>query len=222
MAGEARLIVPVGQRGEREAGILAIAAALFAERGYDKVSMAMVAGAAGLSEGTLYNYFRDKRDLILRVGFLALEKRVAEAERAIEDAPSLRAGLEGLIAVQLRTILDHEESFRIWLREVRAAEAYPDSQARGLFRRYTNLFVRLLERWGIEPGPRGGLTPAIMRDMVFGGAEHIAWTAIVQRRGHELDTDSLAADLASAYLKAFRLDEAAELNGTITEGGDHG
>src|SRR5271154_546068 len=137
MAGEARLIVPVGQRGEREAGILAIAAGLFAERGYDKVSMAMVAGAAGLSEGTLYNYFRDKRDLILRVGFLALEKRVAEAERAIEDAPSLRAGLEGLIAVQLRTILDHEESFRIWLREVRAAEAYPDSQARGLFRRYT-------------------------------------------------------------------------------------
>jgi TetR/AcrR family transcriptional regulator, fatty acid metabolism regulator protein len=207
MKGKSATSVPVGQRGEREAGILATAVTLFAARGHDKVSMAMVASAAGLSEGTLYNYFRDKRDLILRVGFIAFERRVAEAEQAIEHAASLRAGLEELIEIQLRTILDHEESFRIWLREVRAAEAYPDSQARGLFRRYTNLFVRLLERWGIEPGARFGLTPATMRDMVFGGAEHVAWTALVQHRGRDLDTVSMSADLASAYLRAFRLED---------------
>ena len=60
--------VPVGSWGEREDGILDVAETLFQEHGYEAVTMAMVARAAGLSEGTLYNYFADKRDLVVRVG----------------------------------------------------------------------------------------------------------------------------------------------------------
>ena len=42
-----------------------VAAALFAERGYDEVSMAEVARAADVSEQTVYNYFPAKPDLVL-------------------------------------------------------------------------------------------------------------------------------------------------------------
>lgn len=42
-----------------------VAAALFAERGYDAVSMADVARAADVSDQTVYNYFPAKQDLVL-------------------------------------------------------------------------------------------------------------------------------------------------------------
>lgn len=40
---------------------------LFAERGYNKVNMKMVAKEAGIAVGTLYNYFPNKLGLFLSV-----------------------------------------------------------------------------------------------------------------------------------------------------------
>ncbi|MFI5613134.1 TetR/AcrR family transcriptional regulator [Amycolatopsis sp. NPDC051903] len=42
-----------------------VAIGLFAERGFDDVTIAEVAEAADVSEGTVYNYFRTKEDLVL-------------------------------------------------------------------------------------------------------------------------------------------------------------
>ena len=197
--------VPVGRWGERETGILEVARALYAAGGYENVSMASVAAAAGLSEGTLYNYFRNKRDLVLRVSLVDFVDRIAEAERIVAAASSLREGLTGLIAMQLRIIVEAREIYRIWLREVRAAKGYRRSRSRDLLREFSNQLLDLLERFDVEADPVVGLTPAMMRDMVLGGAEQIAFTSIVQRRERELDIPRTAAHLADCYLRAFRL-----------------
>ncbi len=49
----------------RRRQILSAALAVFAERGYGESTMADVAGRAGVSVGTLYNYYRNKRDLLI-------------------------------------------------------------------------------------------------------------------------------------------------------------
>ncbi len=51
-------------RAKRDA-ILAASARLFAERGYDATTTNDVAAAAGVSIGTVYAYFRDKRQIFL-------------------------------------------------------------------------------------------------------------------------------------------------------------
>jgi AcrR family transcriptional regulator len=198
---------PVGTWGEREQAIIEVAWSLYAEKGYENVSMAAVAKAAGLSEGTLYNYFRDKQDLVLRVSGAHFDRHIADAERIVADCASLRDGLEGLISVQLTIILEAREIYRIWLREVRGARNYRQSQARTRLRRLSNLLVALLEDFGVNAEAATGLTRANMRDMVFGGVEHTAFTAIVQRREKEVDVARLAASLTEAYMRAFGLDD---------------
>ena len=100
----------VGAWGEREAGILAVAEDLFLRNGYENTSMAAVAAAAGLSEGTLYNYFRNKNDLVIRSGLAVLERRVEAAQQAVREAGSLREGLERLIALHLSAIIEDDVS----------------------------------------------------------------------------------------------------------------
>lgn len=195
----------VGRWGEREVGILDVARKLFAKDGYDSVSMVAVAKAAGLSEGTLYNYFRDKRDLVIRVGSVNLERRAEAMEQLVDQAPDFATGFELFIAAHLRTIIEGKHIYRIWMREVRSGDTYDASDARAISRRYTNLFIRLLERWRIAVDPKLGLSPAVMRDLVLGGAEHVAWTAIVQGREKGVDIERTAADLTQAYLRAFGL-----------------
>jgi TetR/AcrR family transcriptional regulator, fatty acid metabolism regulator protein len=198
----------VGQWGEREAGILEVAARLYAARGYERVSMADVAAAAGLSEGTLYNYFRDKTDLVVSVGLTSLELNITGAAAITKNAKSLEDGLRQLIAHQLRSMLSAPEMYRIWLREVKAAEGYGKSRARDALRRFSDQFSLFLDRWHPRT-ERLSSNPAMMRDMFYGGIEQIGWTAIVQsaRQGRKepLDVDDVAASLAAAYLAAFGL-----------------
>jgi TetR/AcrR family transcriptional regulator, fatty acid metabolism regulator protein len=197
----------VGQWGAREAGILGVAERLYTVRGYERVSMADVAAAAGLSEGTLYNYFRDKTDLVLSVGLSSLERNIAGAAAITRSAASLEEGLRELIAHQLRDMQAAPEMYRIWLREVKVADGYGKSRARDALRRFSGQFSYFLERWHPDIASLH-LEPAIMRDMFYGGIEQIGWSAIVRRGKQPLDIDAMAAKLTIAYLAAFDLSPA--------------
>jgi TetR/AcrR family transcriptional regulator, fatty acid metabolism regulator protein len=198
---------PVGRWGARDAGILHVATELYAARGYENVTMADVARAAGLSEGTLYNYFRDKQHLVLSVCLAWVERTVEDAERIAVSAAGPREGLKDLITHQLRNMLAEREIYRIWLREVRASPIYEQSEATDLLRRFSNQFARFLGRWGARPAAGSALTAALMRDMLYGGLEQIGRT-VVMHGDARFDVERTAAALADAYLAAFGLEDA--------------
>jgi AcrR family transcriptional regulator len=202
-------VPPVGRWGEREQGIIEVATQLYLQGGYENVTMAAVASAAGLSEGTLYNYFRDKQDLQLRVSLAAFEGHTQAAEKAVAESTSLREGLERLIAIELRLLIRAKELFLVWLREMRTSSGYPQSEARKMLRRFSSQLIRLFEKWKVAPDPALGLSLPMARDIVFGSLEHIVWTARVHRREDQIDVERLSRDLASAYLRAFGLDDGA-------------
>ena len=58
---------------------------LFAVKGYQQVTMKMIAQEAGISVGTIYNYFLNKRDLFLNVFRQSLEQTYAILDKLIED-----------------------------------------------------------------------------------------------------------------------------------------
>lgn len=71
-----------------------VAARLFAEHGYDAVSMSDVATAAGVADQTVYNYFPTKPDLVLDRAADMLERSrrcVAERDPALTPAEALRS-----------------------------------------------------------------------------------------------------------------------------------
>ena len=76
-----------------------------------------------------------------------------------------------------------------------------------MLRRFSSQLIRLFEKWNAAPDPALGLNLPMARDIVFGSLEHIVWTARVQRREDQLDVEKLSRDLASAYLRAFGLDD---------------
>jgi len=49
----------------RKAQILDAAATVFSQKGFERATTREIAAAADVSEGTLYNYFKNKRDLLL-------------------------------------------------------------------------------------------------------------------------------------------------------------
>ncbi|MFE7043503.1 TetR/AcrR family transcriptional regulator [Streptomyces atratus] len=61
--------------------LLTAATELFAERGFDKVSVAEIAEAAEVSKMTVFNYFAGKEDLVLA----PMEEHIGDVARVVRD-----------------------------------------------------------------------------------------------------------------------------------------
>jgi AcrR family transcriptional regulator len=79
------------KKRERRKAISDIAMGLFAERGYDAVTVAEIARAADVSEQTVFNYFPAKEDIVFDEDE-AMRDRLVEAIRSRPDGATLVEG----------------------------------------------------------------------------------------------------------------------------------
>jgi AcrR family transcriptional regulator len=79
------------KKRERRKAISDVAMRLFAERGYDAVTVAEIARAADVSEQTVFNYFPAKEDLVFDEDE-AMRDRLVEAIRDRPDGATLVEG----------------------------------------------------------------------------------------------------------------------------------
>jgi len=72
---------------ERRRQILEAAARVFARKGYHPAKTKEIAGEAGVSEGTLYNYFGSKREILVSLTTLLVTDTLTEvlAQAPVED-----------------------------------------------------------------------------------------------------------------------------------------
>jgi len=174
---------------ERRERIFAAAEGLLCEQGYERVSMAAIAAAAGMSKKTLYLLFRDKEELARSSCIWPEPAPGGEREDA---ADALRA--------TLHLIIDHVLSPRhIHLCRLVITE-------HGTIRELSNAFVEmgieesrsaLVERLrGVPPGRlRLSLPARQMAAMLFGGVcGHRLMTALLTSEAPDMVEAHRAAD----------------------------
>ena len=104
-------------RARREQ-ILGAATRVFAEKGFSRATTREVAREAGISEGTIYNYFEDKDALLM-----AILDKLNETERRAEDfeegmATDFRGFLKGYLRRRMLLIWENREVYRVVLSEM--------------------------------------------------------------------------------------------------------
>lgn len=100
-----------------EQAILEAAETLFAEKGFDAVSMSAIARLANTSKPNIYHHFKNKNELYLAVMKTAVQRSSVLLD-ALEDAPgTFRQHLSDFSAGQLNNILAHHRSTQFILRE---------------------------------------------------------------------------------------------------------
>ena len=74
-------------KADRHQRIVEAAARLFRTQGYDSVKMEAIAAAAEVSIGTIYNYYKNKGDLLVAIVSMEVHEVLAAGERVIADPP---------------------------------------------------------------------------------------------------------------------------------------
>src|SRR5271157_1277432 len=98
--------------------ILDAARKVFAEKGFSDTTMDQVAECAGIAKGTLYLYFRSKRDIYLAALMEGIRSLNEDARRKVEAATGVREKLRAFIETRVRYFEQHRDFFLIYHSEI--------------------------------------------------------------------------------------------------------
>lgn len=185
--------------------ILAAARQLIEEEGAAATSMARIAKLAGVSEATVYKYYESKQDLVNQV---LVDWASPFLERLAHELPhfsGIRAQLT-LIAIRyLRSMEETPKVHRVFYQELRWSN-YRGSPLHKLNHQFTQAVVVAVEAAAKAGELQGEIDPAMVRDMLFGGLEHIAMrTSLI---GRAIDVEQEAARYVDLMLTGMMRTDA--------------
>ncbi len=128
------------QKADRERRILMAAATQFRAGGYRSVRIEDLALAAEVSVGTVYNYYRNKGDILIATVAMEVEEVLASGAAIVSDPP---AGAEAALLALIFGYYDHSLEYlskEMWRRAMALSIEAPETPNG---RRYSALDVRL-------------------------------------------------------------------------------
>ncbi|WP_232495256.1 TetR/AcrR family transcriptional regulator [Novosphingobium kaempferiae] len=183
--------------------ILAAARQLIEEEGAKATSMAKIAKLAGVSEATVYKYYDNKQELVNQVladWATPFVERLTGELRNIDD---LRSQLT-LIAVRfMRSMEETPKLHRVFYQELRWQD-YRGTALHKLNHLFAKSVVDAVQQAKDAGKARADVDPVMIRDMMFGGLEHVAMrTSFI---GRPLDIDAEAKRYVDVLLSGVLSD----------------
>jgi AcrR family transcriptional regulator len=173
---------------ERRRKIIAAATRLFGKQGIARTSLTDIARLSGVPLPSLYDYFKDKQDLVAAVpeeNYLALYAQLA-AERPEGRALPPREQLREIYVQNLEYIRANPDWGRVFFLEIWPSAAIGEARIRRAVDRYGLRYVELI-RSAISSGAYDkGLDPYLAMSMLMGGMCHLTAVWLLYRRPYDL------------------------------------
>ncbi|MGD2126687.1 MAG: TetR/AcrR family transcriptional regulator [Desulfobacteraceae bacterium] len=149
----------------RRAQICRAAEELFAQKGYHKTSIRDIANKSGISIGSLYDYIRNKEDILYLLAKEFYDNLRTEVIKVLEAQHNVVSELEGTLATMLR-VVDRFQEYTLFTyrdskylkREDLIALLEQDSF-------FTGTFTQIIQK-GVRQGIFEALEPEVVANML--------------------------------------------------------
>lgn len=189
-------------RERRVADIMSAAREVFRERGYEDASMSDIAERANVVEGSIYRYFENKRDLLVKVIEAWYEEMLTDYERHLAAIKGTRNRLHFMVWRHLRTLHDEPALSNLMLRFLRTDPQYRQTSVYTLNKEYTRRTLDIVKE-GIEIGElRDDVPLRLIRNMIYGCIEHQTWSYL--RGEGDFNTDGAAEGIVDLVMTGLQ------------------
>lgn len=184
-------------RDDKRERILAGAIEAFSRAGFHRTRVSDVARAAGVADGTIYLYFRDKNELLEAIFASAMERFHQEGDDYVLSDADPVGQLRRLCEMQLRLLGQDRELAAVFQIDLRHSLAFLGEISRRTLRPHLD-FIAEIVRSGQEDGAfEAELDPAVAAAMVFGVLDQLSTNWVLSRRNYRLEAQ---AETAAAFL----------------------
>lgn len=175
---------------------------LMGHKDFHSVTTAEIAETAGVTEGLIYKYFNDKKDLLYQVlndHFTQFHEtvltRLAGETSAIEK-------LEIILQSSIESYTANRVFGRMLLLEVRNAKAYFNSHAYQVVKSYARNILDIIKD-GIREGElKPDIDPLVLRKVLLGAIEHACLTEVIFDK--PLDVGEISQRISTIIFKGAK------------------
>src|SRR5690349_10814124 len=192
------------QQKDKRARILDAAVRVFAGRGFFTATVAEIARAAGVADGTIYLYFKSKEDLLLRLFDEKMTELTAEARTEVEGQHTAPQKLRRFILLHLALVERNPDLASVLIVELRQSAQFLKAADRQKLAAYVDLIAEVV-RAGQESGELdGSISPATVKRAIFGALDELAlgWLMGGRRAGLKKTAGEVAEWLVRGLLPA--------------------
>ena len=152
--------------------IMAALKTLLERKEFASITIAELAQTAGITEGLIYKYFKDKRDLLHAVLADYLDFFISPMETDLQGVEGAVNKLRTVIRMHVAMYAYNRVFSRILLLEVRNHPDYFQSEAYETVKRYTRVLKEIIEEGIAEGSLRRDVPAETIRQVILGGIEH--------------------------------------------------
>ena len=177
-------------KGTRREELLAIAAELFAQRGFKNTTVRDIADAAGILSGSLYHHFDSKESMVDEILSTFQERLFAEYDEIVASDLDPRKKFEAVIQASFDAIHHHHAEVAIYQNDA----AYLAENPRFAYLEERNAQMRALWVGLLQDGVgTGAFRPDLDVEVVYRFIRDTVWVAVRwYRPGGELSAEQVA------------------------------
>jgi len=176
--------VVTGNRKEaKRQRILDAAVVEIAHRGYYGTTVSAIARRAGVADGTIYLYFKNKEEILFSIFDRAMRRFIDEAQRIVDVADSdAEQKLRRVIGLHLGLLGEHRDLAVIFQVEFRHTLHVLELLSRSGIRDYLGLIARIVEQGKREGLFRSDVDALFAAKVVFGILDEMATDWVLSQK----------------------------------------
>ncbi|APJ12059.1 MULTISPECIES: TetR/AcrR family transcriptional regulator [Bacillus] len=166
--------------------IIDAAVVVIAENGYHQSQVSKIAKQAGVADGTIYLYFKNKEDILISLFKEKMGQFIERMETDIQKKPSAKEKLLLLIEEHFRMLAQNHHLALVTQLELRQSNLELRQKINEVLKGYLNMLESILTE-GKKTGEfRQNLDVRLARQMVFGTIDETATTWVMNDQKYDL------------------------------------
>lgn len=184
-------------RNGKSETILRAAAKVFAQSGYFNAKVSDVARSAGVADGTVYLYFKNKDDLLTSIFSWAMGEFLARAKAELAEIATAKDKLLQFARLHF-SLLEQERDIAIVFQiELRQSTKFMEHFSTTYLAEYLQVLREIIEQGQKSGTFRATLNPKLVAKLLFGMLDEMATNWVLSHGNHSL------TDMAEPVLDIF-------------------
>ncbi|MED0658940.1 TetR/AcrR family transcriptional regulator [Bacillus smithii] len=181
--------------------IIDAAVITIAENGYHQTQVSKIAKQAGIADGTIYLYFKNKEDILISLFQEKMANFIEKIKEVIAGKQTAAEKIFMMIENHFRILSQNPKLAVVTQLELRQSNQELRRRINNVLKEYLD-FIEQILREGVESGEFApDLDTRLARQMLFGTIDEIATTWVMNKQKYDLV--ALAPTVAKLLLKGF-------------------
>lgn len=193
-----------GNAKDKHDKILTAAIKVFAKNGFHNSKISQIAQEAGVADGTIYLYFKNKDDILIRLFEERLEAIIDRFNFELAGMESPEEKIRSFIRLHIELVDTNRSLAEVMSVELRQSHKFMKEYVPHKFAEFLNIISRII-REGKDKGVfREDIMPGIIKRALFGALDEIM-VYMVMTPSPKYDVDTLVEQCTDIFIRGLRV-----------------